>query len=176
MMSFFKASAVGAAVLAGGVVASAAAPSNGYYEYRGSLIITGIDVVTPSNKTCAGFGYAVGDEYNIRFAPPGSTLGKNGTTWRLSIFSRVHAQSFIFASAPTATLTNPTSTMVIGRGHGTFAVPPLVAITKQTPATVTTSTTTVYLEGKIQNFASTASTKLSEGCDVSFRASATLKP
>jgi hypothetical protein len=66
--------------------------------------------------------------------------------------------------------------MAIGRGGGTFAVTPRSAITEQTPATVTTSTTTVYLEGKIQNFGNDASKALTEGCAISFRASATLKP
>jgi hypothetical protein len=169
--------AVAVAYLGSGAMSvGVAAPSNGYYEFRGALIITGIDVVTPASPKCASLGYSVGSEYNIRFTPPGSTLGNNGTNWRLSIFWREHAESFVFATAPTATFAAPTSNMTIGRGFGAFTVTPQVAIGKQTPNPVATTTTTVYLEGKIRNFGNEAKTTLSEGCDISFRASGVLKP
>jgi hypothetical protein len=63
-----------------------AAPASGHYEYRGSMIVTAIDVVSGAPKTCAASGYSVGSEYDVRFTPPGSSLGKNGTQWRPSIF------------------------------------------------------------------------------------------
>ena len=158
------------------ISAAVAAPSNGYYEYRGALIITAIDVVTPASPKCAALGYSVGNEYNMRFTPPGATLGNNGTNWRLSVFWREHAENFVFATAPTATLATPTSTMSIGRGSGAFTVAPRVAISKQSPSPIATTTNTVYLEGKIRNFGNEAKTTLSEGCDISFRASGVLKP
>lgn len=175
MTRFFGTLGLSVLLFAGGISA-AAATSNGYYEYRGSFIITGIDVVTPSKPTCAAEGYAIGDESHMRFVPPGASLGSNGTTWRLSIFWGVHAANFTFTSAPTSTLAKPHGTTWVGRGGGAYTVTPYLAITKQTPATITTSTMSVYLEGKIRNFANDATTSISQGCDITFRAEGVLKP
>lgn len=147
---------------------------NGYYEYRGELVITAISPTTAT--VCDNDGEKVGSIYTARFTPP--ALGKNGTNWRLSIFSLHYGQNlqFFAGNYPTATAKTVDSSDSMGRGAGAFAVKPLVAITKQVPAANSINNTYVYLEGQIRNFANNAATSLTEGCDISFRFSGNLKP
>ena len=157
-------------------IAASAAPASGYYDYRGAMVV--VSIPTASATACKNAGYSVGDEFNMRFTPPGATLGSNGDTWKLSIFQREYAQNFQYSvgNYPGAVAKPTDLNMTIGRGYRTFKVTPQVAITTQTPGTITTSTLTVTLIGKIQNFGDTASTTLSEGCEINFRASGILKP
>jgi hypothetical protein len=147
---------------------------NGYYEYRGEIVITAISSATATN--CANAGYSVGNIYTSRFTAP--NLGNNGGNWRLSLFSFSYSQNYQFFSGnyPTSTAKDVDFSMQIGRGAGSFTVTPQVAVTKLIPSSYSVNNTYIYMEGKIRNFSSTAVNSLADGCDISFRMAGNLRP
>jgi hypothetical protein len=155
-------------------VEPAMATLNGYYEYRGEMIITAIAPATAT--TCQNNGYGVGNIFTTRFLPP--SLGNNDDKWRLSVFTLSYGQHFQFYAGnyPNATSKNVDFAVSMGRGAGTFVVTPKMSITKMFPTSFSTNNSFVFLEGTIRNFGSVSATTLAAGCDVSFRLVGALKP
>lgn len=153
---------------------SIAATSSGYYEFRGTLIVTGFVNNTATN--CSSLGQSIGSQYFARFTPP--NLGSNGTVWRLSLLTPNVAWNYGFKSGnyPTSTAKKVDISGFVGRGSGTFGVAPYLSITTQLPSTLTTASEYVVLKGTIRNFSNDATTALSEGCDIAFRMTGALKP
>ncbi len=150
------------------------APTSGKYMYFGTLWVTAL--TTPTN--CSNAGYSVGSRYLARLRPP--ALGNNGANWNFNIFDNYSAEGYKFNSTPTSTLSTATQAFQISGGISEFNVTPQVSITSQTPSTITTPTSYVYMEGKIRNIGDNASYALTasnyDGCDVTFRFSGVLKP
>lgn len=147
---------------------------NGYYQYSGSLIITSFTPATAAN--CARLGFGVGGSFTLRFSPP--NVGFNGANWRMSVFYRQFAEHYHYVQGafPKAIPSPASYSDHIGAGFGPFFVTPQVAIALQSPATITTNTFAVYLQGTIRNFGNNATTSLAQGCDINFRFSGVLAP
>jgi len=150
------------------------APTSGKYMYFGTLWVTALD----KTANCSTLGYAVGYRYQARLKPP--SLGINGTNWNFSIFDPFGAESYRFSTTPTATLSTASTAYSIFGGGNAFTILPQFSITSQTPTSITTSTSYVYIEGKIRNIGDNASYAMSssnyDGCDITFRFSGVLKP
>lgn len=146
---------------------------NGIYEFRGSLHVTAIDSAYTSN--CSNAGYGVGSWSYARFSPNG--VGGNGSFWKLALHSDKWAESYIFSGRPSSSLTLVASAYWVGRGGGGFYVKPKIAITTTNPATITTTTKSVYIEGKIWNPGDWArDSSGSDACQITFRFSGSLVP
>jgi len=150
------------------------APTSGKYQYFGTLMIT----ATTTTTNCSNAGYYVGYVILARLRPP--SLGINGTNWNFNVFNDYSSHSYSFSLTPTSKLSTANYAYWIGGGSGPFDVNPQISITSQTPTKISTSTTSVYIEGKIRNFDGNALYALTasnyDGCDITFRFSGVLKP
>jgi len=145
----------------------------GIYEYRGVIEVTSIDTAYTTN--CNNAGWGVGSWNPARFSPNG--VGSNGNYWKLSMHNDVWAESYSYYGAPSSSLATVYSSAWVGRGSGSFSVTPKIAISTQNPTSISTSTKSVYIEGKIWNIGNNASqTSGSDACQITFRFSGTLVP
>lgn len=147
--------AIASGLLALSVLPAAAAN----VEWRGAAILTAV--------TGCGTDYAVGNAIPIRYRPSG--LGDNGANSKFAFHQTFYAQSFVVTGRFPATLTTVNAGGT-GAGWGSFAVAAKFKMTSITPSSYTAATPSLAFVGEIQNFEDVA------GCNVSFRASAALKP
>jgi hypothetical protein len=130
-------------------------------EWRGIAILTTV-------STQCGSDYEVGNAIPIRYRPSG--LGTNGTKSRLAFHQTFYSQSYNTTSGRFATGAVATvDAGSLGAGYGSFTNVAKVKLVV-TPQWPTTTTATLAFTGDIQNFVDLA------GCNVSFRAAATLRP
>lgn len=170
-LSIFASTLTGAASIQG-ASASQVNTISGRYEYIGEFII--LEYANGTDAVCSQF-YPLGEAYVSRFSPP--SVGTNDNKWRLSLFDKHFAQHFNFnlGNYPSDRETTANISASIGRGAGAFPIMATLTITKQKPRNFSTNDEYVYLEGTLRNFGNDAVTNISEGCDVVFRMSATLR-
>lgn len=147
------------AITAGMLALSAVPAAAANVEWRGAAVLTAV--------TGCGTDYAVGNSIPIRYRPSG--LGTNGTGSKFAFHQTFYAQAFMVSGRFPATLTTVNAGGT-GAGWGAFAVAAKFKMTSITPSAYTATTPSLAFVGEIQNFEDVA------GCNVSFRASAALKP
>lgn len=142
--------AVAASVLLPGV-------AHGETVWLGGAVLTSV--------TGCGTNYRVGEPIPMRYYP--ANLAGNDGYSKIAFHSTYYAQSFAYNGK----FPNVLTAVIGGRtvsGTGAFSVTPKLKMTSITPANYTATTPSLALVGEIQNF------KDISGCNVSFRASATL--
>ncbi len=131
-------------------------------EANAEILFVGIYTITAATPSCAGH-IGVGNTANAQFhpakAPGNSNFSALNRIWDFG------AQSYALATGSFTTAYKKVTNRGIGWNVFTPPKPSFVLISKQVPPTITNSTSSIVLEGKIKNIYGQAGL---ETCEASF--------